>query len=301
MSADATIAIVGMGALGSRMADRLAGAATLRCIDRDVLEPDNLDTSPLYTENQVERGLPKAVAAEEQLAVEGHVADLHGGNADTLLAGADLLLDGSDTVATRRILNAWAVKEDVPWIHTAALNTAGNVLPVIPGETACYACLFDHADGTLLDTCTTAGLTPYIADAVAATAVAQARRILDGDSPAGLTRIRPGGERTVAVKQRDTCPVCVEGRFDALEREGVRATRVCGDGTYHVSPTHHTTIELDELAENLGEKGKGVVNEHLLRVRGETGWMTVFPDGRAVVEADSVEAARRRYARVVGS
>lgn len=298
---DVTIAIVGLGALGSRMAERLTGTAAVRGIDRDVLEPANLATSPLYTAEQVERGLPKAVAAEEQLGIEAHVTDLHGGNADTLLDGADIILDGADTVATRRIINAWAVKARVPWVHTAALASTGQVLPIIPEETACYACVFGHVDGTMLDTCTTAGLNAPVADRVADYAVQAAEQVLDRRPPCGeLARIGADGVRTVNVEQQDDCQVCRERQFDALERGSVETTRVCGDGTYHINPSLEDGIEPGEIAEKIGERSKVDVDEHLLRFEGSAGRMTVFRDGRAVIEAGSKEEARRRYARIVG-
>lgn len=298
---DVTVGIVGLGALGSRMAERLAGTAAIRGIDRDVLEPENLATSPLYTEEQVERGVPKAVAAEEQLSIEGHVADLRGTNADTLLGGTDLILDGADTVATRRIINAWAVKHGVPWVHTAALASTGTVMPIIPQKTACYTCVFGHVDGTMLDTCTTAGLNPVVADRVADHAVRIAERILNGrPPPEELTRISADGARTVNVDKQSMCRVCQERRFDALKRDGVRTTRICGDGTYHIIPPLQREFEPDEIAETIGERSKVDVNEHLLRFEGNAGRITVFRDGRAVIEAESKEAARRRYAQIVG-
>ncbi|HUS15469.1 MAG TPA: HesA/MoeB/ThiF family protein, partial [Chloroflexia bacterium] len=110
----ATVAVVGLGALGSAMAEALAraGVGTLRLIDRDVLELHNLQRQTLYTEADVAAALPKAVAAVAHLQAinstitqQPQTVDLSAENVTALLAGADLVLDGTDNFAARYLLN----------------------------------------------------------------------------------------------------------------------------------------------------------------------------------------------------
>jgi adenylyltransferase/sulfurtransferase len=118
-------AIVGCGAIGAAAANLLvrAGVGYLRIIDRDFVEPSNLQRQTLFDEADALNALPKAVAAERKLrsinssvSVEGLVADLSPGNAQELLGGVDLLLDGTDNFESRFLINDFAVKSGLPWI-----------------------------------------------------------------------------------------------------------------------------------------------------------------------------------------
>lgn len=103
--AQARIVIVGCGATGSALASLLArsGAGMLRILDRDYVEPSNLQRQALFDENDARESVPKAIAAARQISrfnsqivVEPHVADLIPANVDSLLGGCDLILDGTD-------------------------------------------------------------------------------------------------------------------------------------------------------------------------------------------------------------
>src|SRR5258708_35466184 len=97
--------IVGCGAIGAAAPNLLVGAGVgeLRIIDRDFVEPSNLQRQTLFDESDAQKALPKAVAAEQKLrsinssvAVEGIGADLNPRNVHELLSPFDLLLDGTD-------------------------------------------------------------------------------------------------------------------------------------------------------------------------------------------------------------
>lgn len=296
---DRRVAIVGLGATGSRMLTRLAGGPTPTIIDRDVLEAKNLADAPLYDDEQV--GVPKAVAAAAQVDadVDAHVADLNARTVDRLLAEADVVLDGTDTVASRRLINEYALEHCTPWIHAAALGETGAVIPIIPGETACYDCLHGHADGARLDTCETAGIDPDAAAWTAATAVALARQAADGSVEPGLRRYNGGETVTLEVAPRDGCRACAGERPHLDGERGARATSICGAGTYQVDPNLQNGIDLSETAGNLPENAKVHMNDHLLRFEGEASF-TLFRDGRMIVEAGSRGEAKSIYGRYVG-
>src|SRR5438034_5938569 len=108
------LAIVGCGALGSFQAEALAraGVGRLTIVDRDYVEPSNLQRQWLFEEADAAEALPKAVAAEKSLArvnsgvrVTGVVADLSPSNIEDLLGDSALILDGTDNFETRYLIN----------------------------------------------------------------------------------------------------------------------------------------------------------------------------------------------------
>ena len=141
----ARVAIVGCGATGSALATLLArsGVGMLRILDRDYVEPSNLQRQSLFDENDARESLPKAIAAARQIArfnsqivVEPHVADLVPSNIESLLDGVDLILDGTDNFETRYLVNDFAVKNSLPWIYAAGVGSYAVTLNILPGETS---------------------------------------------------------------------------------------------------------------------------------------------------------------------
>ena len=116
----ASAVVAGCGAIGAAAANLLvrAGVGRVRVIDRDFVEPSNLQRQTLFEEADARDALPKAVAAERRLAsvnsqvrVEGIVADINPKNAEELLGGFDVILDGTDNFETRFLVNDFAVKQ----------------------------------------------------------------------------------------------------------------------------------------------------------------------------------------------
>ena len=314
------VAIVGAGALGTFQAALLAraGVGRLTVIDRDFVERSNLQRQILYTDQDARLGLPKALAAERALAaanpeirVEGVVDDLNPGSAAALLAGADAIGDGTDNLETRYLINDWALREGVPWVYAGVIGTGGLVMPVLPGVTACLRCVFvDPPAPGVLPTCETAGV---LAPAVAVVAGQQSAELLKilvmatdrvtrgllryNVWEAGWTAVATGGPQP-------DCPVCARGDYEWLEgRRGGRAARLCGRRAVQLLPGGGSPPpRLEELAERLRPEWQVTVNEHLLRARRNDRTVSVFRDGRAIVDGTSDEAeARTLYARVVGS
>src|SRR5215475_11865286 len=185
--AAAQVAIVGCGATGSVLAGLLAraGVGTLRIIDRDYVEPSNLQRQPLFDEADATESLPKAIAAarkiaafNSQIVVEPKVADLTPSNADELLTGSQLIVDGTDNFETRYLVNDYSVKAAVPWIYAAAVGSYGATLNVIPGTTACLACIFPDSPTGIVETCETAGVLGSAVNLVASVETAEALKFL---------------------------------------------------------------------------------------------------------------------------
>src|SRR3990172_3182555 len=164
---ESSAVLVGCGALGTTVANLLvrAGLGRLRIVDRDFVEPSNLQRQTLFDEADAREALPKAVAAERKLrainsgvTVEGVVADLTPENVEELLQGFPLVIDGTDNFETRFLVNDAAVKLGVPWIYAAGVASYGVTMTVRPGESACLACLLEERAGHGVDeTCDTVG------------------------------------------------------------------------------------------------------------------------------------------------
>src|SRR5207249_2100436 len=146
----ARVLLVGCGALGCVVADQLvrAGIGFLRIADRDIVELTNLQRQVLFDEEDARRGWPKAVAAAERLGriksevkIEPLVIDVHSGNVESIV-DVHLIVDGTDNVATRYLINDVAVKRGMPWVYGACVAMEGRVMAVRPGERACLRCVF---------------------------------------------------------------------------------------------------------------------------------------------------------------
>lgn len=147
---EATVCIVGLGATGSPAADLFAraGVGHLRLIDGDTVDISNLHRQLLYSESDV--GRKKADAATDRLKSVNSACDISAvaeflteKNADDLLRGADLVIDGTDSMEARRILNRYSVRTKTPWIFISSIGTVAQVKAVIPGITSCLECFAD--------------------------------------------------------------------------------------------------------------------------------------------------------------
>src|SRR5260370_8062469 len=147
---EARVAIVGCGATGSSVAAMLAraGVGMLRIVDRDYVEASNLQRQILFDETDAAESLPKAIAACRKIAafnshvvVEPRVSDLRPENAEDLLGGVHLILDGTYNFETRYLLNDYAVRNSLPCIYTAPVASSPLTMNVTPRNPTCLSCL----------------------------------------------------------------------------------------------------------------------------------------------------------------
>jgi molybdopterin-synthase adenylyltransferase len=314
----ASAVVAGCGAIGAAAANLLvrAGVGRVRLIDRDFVEPSNLQRQTLFEEADARDALPKAVAAERRLAavnsqvrVEGIVADINPKNAEELLGGFDLILDGTDNFETRFLVNDFAVQQRVPWIYAAAVGSYGLTMTVRPSVTACLACLLaGERDGAGMDeTCDTVGVLGPIVNLVASMEVAEALKLLSGRVETLHGRlvscdVWSGKFQSVRVERNAECPVCVRGEFAHLEGEAQPHITMCGRDSVQIHERGRA-LDLDALKRRLSPAVDDVrQNDFLLRFRVEPYEMTVFADGRAILKGTQDPAvARSIYARFIGA
>jgi molybdopterin/thiamine biosynthesis adenylyltransferase len=328
------VAVVGVGATGAATAGLLAraGVGRLTLIDRDFVEPSNLQRQVLFDEDDARQALPKAEAARRHLArinagvqLIAHIADLVPGNAAELLGDADLILDCTDNFETRYLINDLAVRGGRPWIYAAAVGAYAATMNVLPKQgpgpraqgpgslsepvdpTACLACIFPHAPSGHVETCDTAGILSTAVNLAASLQVTEALKLLTGQ-PQLMRRTLLSwdlwtGERSeVATGQpRAECSVCGRRVFAALAGSARPHITLCGRNSVQIHE-HHRPLDLAALKLRLQVLGPVRANELLLRFEAAPYTLTVFPDGRALIQGTTDTAvARTLYARYIGS
>lgn len=312
----ARIAIVGCGATGSALAGLLAraGVGFLRIIDRDYVEASNLQRQSLFEETDATESIPKAIAAarrieafNSQIEVEPHVDDLTPENAERLLSGVDLILDGTDNFETRYLINDIAIHGSIPWIYTAAVGSYGVAMNILPGETACLSCVFPDSPTGVVETCDTSGILNSAVNLVASISATEALKLLIG----ARDRLR----RTLlsydvwsnefsevqAGRPHPDCRACGQRDFIHMEGKSRPHLTLCGRNSVQIHERHRP-IDFREMTARLSPHGLVRHNEFVLKFWRESYELTLFPDGRAIIKGTTDTAvARSLYARFVGS
>ncbi len=310
--------IVGCGAIGAASANLLvrAGVGRIRIVDRDFVEPSNLQRQTLFDESDAREALPKAIAAERKLksinssvSIEGIVADLNPRNAGELLQGFDIILDGTDNFETRFLVNDFAIQSGQPWIYAAAVAAYGLTMTVLPGDTACLACLLHGPDALagVEETCDTIGVLGPVVNLIASLQVSEAMKLLSGNREALHRRlvscnIWSGHFQSVQVPRNPQCRACVQKEFAYLQGQAQPHITMCGRDSVQIHE-HHRALDLDALQQRLARTVPEVRhNSFLLRFRVAPYEMTVFADGRAILKGTTDPAvARSLYARYIGA
>lgn len=320
-------AIVGCGTLGCVIADQLcrAGVGRLTILDRDLVEPGNLQRQVLFDRADAEARLPKAEAALDRLGeinadvrVRALVADLRPSNAESLLFNdtfghPDLVLDGTDNFETRFLLNDLCVKRGVPYIYAGVVGTRAMRAVFRPGG-CCLRCVFDRppAPGSQ-PTCETAGVLAPAAAMIGAMQSAEAIKCLVGAPVAtDLVEIDAWGgllRRVDLSKSRDPdCVCCAHARFEFLDGPDAEAAVLCGRNAVQVMPSKGATggrMDLEALAgvwRTVGDVSRSAFMVRVSPFEQSGVTLSVFRDGRAVIEGvEDPSRARAIYARYVGA
>ncbi len=312
----ARVLTVGCGALGGVLAQELcrSGVGELVLVDRDVVELSNLPRQVLFEDRHAREGTLKVEAAQESLARIGgptrltvHADHLDAENIAELAEGCALVLDGTDNLATRYLVNDWCVENDVPWVYGGVVGSGGLVMPVLPGKSPCLRCVFpDPPPPGTLDTCDSAGV---LLPAVAAIASLQAGLALRILAARDLEKLEPailsvdvwdGELRRLSGDRREDCPCCGAREFPWLHSPpGRRPVVLCGRNTVQV-PAGGDRPDFAALERRLEPTTRELVNlGALLRLAVDDFRVTLFPDGRALIEGtDDVDRARALYDRL---
>ena len=316
--AAARVAIVGCGATGSALASLLAraGVGTLRIIDRDYVEPSNLQRQSLFDEKDAAESLPKAVAAARKIAafnseitVQAKVDDLTPANIYDLLEGTSLILDGTDNFETRYLLNDFAIERSLPWIYSAAVGSYAVTMNIVPGRTACLTCLFPDSPRGMVETCETSGILNSAVNLAASIAATEALKFLIAGADSAQLRhtllsldvwTNERAEVSTA-KPRSGCRACDQRCLVHLAGEGRAHITLCGRNSVQIHERQRP-IDFAEMDRRLQPHGRVRHNDFVLKFWHDPYEMTLFPDGRAIIKGTTDTAiARSLYARYVGT
>lgn len=286
------VAIIGIGALGTVAAQLLARAGVpLVLIDRDIVEEHNLQRQTLFVKSDI--GKPKVVAAKEKLdQISSHIVtksiSLDHKNIKTL--NVDLIIDCTDNLKTRFIINDFCKKNKTPWIYGSAIKTSGYVMPIIP-DGPCFSCFSKEAS---LDTCDTVGVLNAITSLIASMQVSFATKILlkvPIKTNLYHFNVWEPTMKELRIKKNPNCKTC-NGTYQQVQPE-TKFIRFCSTGKYqiHGKPTPLTTMKekwekIDKVTFNGALSFKNI---------------TIFKDGRALIKADSEEEALSSYSKWVGN
>lgn len=310
------VAIVGVGALGTVIANSLAraGVGYIRLIDRDFVELSNLQRQTLFNEADVQENLPKAIAAarhlekvNSEIQLEAVISDVNPGNVENLLDGMELVLDGTDNEETRFVINDACQKKNIPWIYGGALGATGMSMNIIPGKTACYRCLNPmKSENVGAGTCSTVGVLNMVTGIVASMESAEAVKILIGSPSVRQNMffidLWNNALDYIELLPQPDCPSCAAKEFHFLTSgTGTYTTSLCGQKAVQVVPGTVRTADFAKLADKLKTLGEVSYNSYLLRFNLAEIEITLFSDGRAILKNVENEAkAKSIYTEYFG-
>jgi adenylyltransferase/sulfurtransferase len=311
------VCIIGSGALGCIIANDLcrSGVGFLRLIDRDIVEPVNLQRQILFTEEDERAGLPKAEAAYARLrlansdsVIEPVTADVNSSNIEKYIADVDLVIDGTDNFETRFLINEACHKRGVRWIYGGVLTSGGATMNVLYGGAPCFRCFMPEmpAAGSY-PTCSTVGVINPITGIIASYESAEALKLLTGaDDAVSRSYIAVDVWENmceyIEVEKNPDCPVCVHGRYELLDRPaGSYQASLCGHDAWQVIPGDNVKADFDSLGPRLEKIGTVRLTKFSLGFEGAGVKFKLFPDGRAIIEdvRDGKEA-RAIYGEYIG-
>jgi adenylyltransferase/sulfurtransferase len=317
------ILIVGCGALGGSVANTLtrAGVGSIRVVDRDFIEENNLQRQILFDEDDLKDHLPKAIAVQRKLTkinsqveIQAEVADVNYTNIERLTDGIDLVLDGTDNYETRYLINDVSIKRGIPWIYGAVVSSYGLSMNIVPDQTPCFRCVFDAPPPPgMTPTCETAGVLAPAVTLVASIQSVEAIKFLTGhfnEMNKQLIQIDVWDNKFETVKidtirKKRNCPTCDQRNFQYLEgREASQGISLCGRNSIQInifSETNPHQIDLYQLAQQLQKAGPVTVNQFLLKVQVDKYELTLFADRRAIIQGTTDPAvARDIYSKFIG-
>lgn len=298
---ESTVGVVGAGALGSWEVYFLhkLGVGKIVVVDRDFVDDSDLPRT-IYTKEDI--GKPKVEVLKEKFGVEGYFEDLNPATIG-ILEKVDLIIDGTDNIYTRQIINDYAVKNNKPWIYVGVLSTYGNIMPIIPGKTACFRCFMPKLPERPMPTCAVAGVMSYVPSLAASIAVGLAAKILLGEeikSELIFFDTKTLEFERVEVPRREECPACVKREFTFLEKH-MKIERLC-DGSIQVTPPEKMNVNLENLAGKLEKLGiEYLKTSQFLQFEDDEYEILIFKSGRMIIRgAEGEIEAKNLFARYLG-
>jgi len=309
--------IIGCGALGTVIANNLAraGIGYIKIVDRDYIEISNLNRQILYDEVDIRNNLPKAVTAEKKLKrinstieIESIIADVNSRNIESICEGMDIILDGTDNLQTRYLINDTAIKLNIPWVYGAVIGSSGMVHSIIPNQTPCLRCMFPNIPTIgSVETCDTAGVLNMITSIVASMEAMEAIKILLKRNDAIIKGLQfidiwTNDFEYIDMIMDENCTACGKKEFEFLERNSEEAVYLCGKNSIQINPLQRI-ISAEDIIQRLKSLNIDVTyNAYFIKFSVEDVQITLFYDGRAIIKNTSdIKKATSLYSKYIGN
>ena len=308
------VMIIGCGALGTTIANNIvrSGVGFIRIVDRDIVELNNLQRQILFDENDI--GNPKAIAAAEKLekinsdvVIEPVVDDVNHTNIEKIMKNVDVVIDGTDNMFIRFLINDTCVKHIIPWIYCGVVETYGMTMNILPSQTPCLRCLIQNIpDGGILPTCDTVGVINTIPSIMGSIESTEALKILLGKKDINNDLIiydvwRHSFEK-VEIKKNPDCECCGKHNYEFLNgafKEDI--VSICEKGAIQIIPVKPIKISFDELEKKLRSIGKVENRKVILRFKIKNYELNIFQNGGAIIlGTNDKKIAKSIYTKYVG-
>lgn len=304
--------VIGCGALGTYALSFLvrAGVGQVYVVDRDIIDISNLQRQSLFGEKDV--GRPKAKVAEEalkeinsEIEIHGEVADISYANVQRIVKDATVVLDATDNMDTRFLVNDACVKLGIPWIYAGAVGVTGMVMPVV-SDGPCLRCVFPTLPQPgQLPTCDTVGIVNTLPSMVASIEVTEAFKIMQGKEPFKellVLDIWQGELQKVKVKKNPECDCCGKRHFPYLQAHQRKlVVSLCGINAVQIIPAEPLKDGLSDLRKKLSRSGTASVADGVLKFKTTGVDITVFRDGRTIIGGTTdLSKAKTIFSKYVG-
>jgi len=313
----ASVLIIGCGALGTMSANHMAraGIGRIKIADRDYVELDNLQRQIMFDEDDARDRLPKVFAAEKKLKkinseirIEPLFQDVNPSNIEPLVCTVDLVLDATDNIETRFLINDACIKNGVPWIYGGVIGSSGMTMNIIPGKSACFRCFNENPPPPgIMPTCDTVGVLNGVPGIIASIQVTEALKILTGRQKASNVLLHidlwESMFSQLKITQNPDCPTCGLGRFDFLSGDTYSETfSLCGRNAVQITPAGDNIIDLKTMKERLMPLGDVHDNGFFLSFKIDRYELNIFPEGRTMIKRTTDESiARSLFAKYIGA
>ena len=312
------VAIVELSAIGTAVANNLAraGVGYIRLIDGDYVDMTELQRQSLFTEADAREERVKAVIMQEYLRevnseveVDAQITSLNSGNVDALFEDVDLIIDATDSMETRLLINEACHALGKPWIYGGALAAGGMTMNFLPGEDEpCFKCFLgdeEYIPGEQ-PTCATEGVLCSTTSMIAALQCAEALKILTGSKDLRRDLLSfdlwDNSFDTFTVDKDPDCPVCGKRDYQYYGRiSGAHTVSMCGKDSMQIIPSHEGEVDFAKYADKLQHQGKVKYTQYTLDFDDGDVQIKLFKTGRAIIKHVSDEQrARAVYAEYIG-
>jgi molybdopterin/thiamine biosynthesis adenylyltransferase len=302
----AKVAVVGTGGVGSAAAYFLAslGIGQLTLVDQDIVEETNLHR--LLGADERDLHQPKAEVLSRNLnsrhpwtRTEAIVETLRTENCNDLLDGIDLIVDGTDNLRARYILNRFSVTNNIPYLFTSAIANQGHLSLFNPPGTPCFECFMPTTEPTPTDNCETLGVISTAVGIIGTLAASEAAKRLLGIPTrilGQLLTIDLAGPEFLFTKiaKREKCATCNGSRSETVQSDNV--VMLCGDNVANVLPQKDVLLDLQSLPTKVSKESVIASSNSVFVYTKQDHRVSVFKTGRLLIGNVSTEEIARQVA-----